>query len=127
MQRDRKSKNRKVRPGDLVYVWTVKPPHLSPKFFGKWKGPLRVEGLAYKFGSGKVYELSYPQNNQTHNCHIVNFKIVKLKYKDDIERQIEINCSKRKERNITSNGRNIILVDPNEPEDDINSDYFPPA
>lgn len=43
------------------------------------KRPLRVEGLANKFGSGNFYVLRDPQNNQTYNCHIDNFMIVKIK------------------------------------------------
>lgn len=67
MQKDEKSKDRDVKPGDLVYVQTVKPPHPSPKLYKKWKGPMRVEGIAGKSGSGNVHIIRGPQSNILYN------------------------------------------------------------
>lgn len=76
---DKKSKDRKIELGSLVYMQVVKPPHLSPKLNRQWKGPLRVEGVANKLGKGNVYILRDPKSNKLYNCHCDNFRVVKLR------------------------------------------------
>lgn len=57
MKQHKRSKDRKIEIGRLVYMQAVKPPYLSLKLYRQWKGPLRVKGIANNFGKGNVYVL----------------------------------------------------------------------